>query len=228
MKRKRGFFITGTDTGVGKTWVSVAMMEAIKSKGLKVLGMKPVASGCILDNGRLTNDDAILLREKASFSVPYRWVNPFAFQPPASPNIVAEQASESIDINKIVGFYNRLQAQSDFVIVEGVGGWEVPLNSEQSVADLALELDLPVILVIGLRLGCLNHGILTYNAIRDSGAVCGGWVANSIDSEFLFVEENLSTLMQKVQAPFLGRTPFVSELEPVTLSRSLNIDELLD
>lgn len=221
-----GFFVTGTDTGTGKTWTTVALMEALKKRGLKVLGMKPVASGCLMEGGNLVNEDAILLRNFASCAPPYQSVNPYAFEPAIAPHIAAEQASKLVRFEKIIAVFKQLQKQSDCVLVEGVGGWEVPLNSNQTVADLAVALQLPVILVVGLRLGCLNHAVLTYNAIVQSGLVCAGWVANPIDPDFAFADENIQTLQKKINAPMLGRLPYLPEFSPGLLSQSIDIERI--
>lgn len=222
--RFQGVFVTGTDTGIGKTRVALGLMEALKNKGVQVCGMKPVATGCYGENGERRNEDAVLLRAHASFPVDYALVNPYAFSPPVSPHIAARQVGQEIRLALIARRYDLLRKQSEFVVVEGAGGWEVPLNSEDRMSDLARILDLPVVLVVGLRLGCLNHALLTSSAIRDSGCNLIGWVANLIDSDFAFCEENIATLQTRISVPMLGFVPFNHTLDIGTLARSLDLD----
>jgi dethiobiotin synthetase len=207
--KSRGLFITGTDTGVGKTLVTVGLMRLLRGAGLNVVGMKPVATGARWEGGRLINDDALLLRENASFPVPYEQINPYAFEPPVSPHIAARKAEREIDLDSIAKVYKDLERSADCVLVEGVGGWEVPLNGRQRVADLAARLDLPVVLVVGMRLGGLNQGFLTANALARSGVGCLGWIANQIERDFLFPDENLETLKFHFEWPLLAFLPFI-------------------
>lgn len=213
-----GVFVTGTDTGIGKTRVSIHLMEHLKAKGFRVLGMKPVASGCVeAEDGQLRNHDALLLQRHASFEAPYSLVNPYAFQLPASPHIAARKAAATIELNIIRECYRSLRADSDFVVVEGVGGWEVPLASDLRLPELARSLNLPVVLVVGLRLGCLNHAFLSSRAIQESGCELLGWVGNLIDPNFLHLEENLESLGLAIPASRLGLLPF--DPEPADASR---------
>lgn len=214
MAKSGGFFITGTDTGVGKTWMTVALMQALKERGLTTLGMKPVASGCHRENGLLVNEDALMLQANASVYLPYDAVNPFAFEPPIAPHIAAEQAGMPICLATIQDRCRVLQRRADCVLVEGVGGWEVPLNREHRVSDLAAVLGLPVIVVVGLRLGCLNHALLTFSAMECSGVPCAGWVANQIDPGFSCLSENIETLRQALPPPLLGVVPHMRGFEP--------------
>jgi len=214
ISKQGGFFITGTDTGVGKTRITVALMQALKDRGLTTLGMKPVASGCRWKNGLLVNDDALMLQANASFYIPYDAVNPFAFEPAISPHIAAEQAGIRVCLATIQDRCRALQRLADTVLVEGIGGWEVPLNREQRVADLAAVLDLPVIVVVGLRLGCLNHALLTFGAVERSGVPCAGWVANQIDPDFACLSENIETLRQALHPRLLGTMLHMRGFEP--------------
>ncbi|MGX2039086.1 dethiobiotin synthase [Methylocaldum sp. MU1018] len=209
--KARGIFVTGTDTGVGKTLVSVGLMRLLQGAGLTVAGMKPVATGACWRDGRLVNEDALSLQANASIRLDYNQVNPFVFEPPVSPHIAAKKAGRDIDFRHICRIYEELAEAADCVVVEGVGGWEVPLNERQRVTDLALALDLPVLLVVGLRLGCLNHALLTRRAIESSGADCLGWVANRIERDFLFFAENLETLENSLGWPLLAALPFYGE-----------------
>jgi dethiobiotin synthetase len=205
---KRGFFITGTDTGVGKTRVTVALMGWLRSQGLTVVGMKPVATGCMSADGVLRNGDALLLQKNASVQVPYEKINPYAFEPPVSPHIAARMAGCAIDLAGIERQYRKLQELVDCVLVEGVGGWEVPLDRRRKVSDLARSLGLPVILVVGLRLGCLNHALLTYAALARGGVQCAGWIANQPCADFACLQENIETLNAELPIPCLGFLPY--------------------
>lgn len=199
--KKKGFFITGTDTGVGKTWATLYLMRVLQAQGLKVAGMKPVATGAFLRGEHWVNEDALALRRAAPVPLPYERVNPYVFEPPASPHIAAELAGETIELPRLVEACAELQEVADCVLVEGVGGWKVPLNRRETVADLAVALGLPVILVVGLRLGCLNHALLTHAAIRSSGARFAGWIANHPLRDFPYASENIRTLTAALECP---------------------------
>jgi len=208
-----GFFITGTDTGVGKTWATVALMRFLKTQGSSVIGMKPVASGCFRENGELRNEDALLLMRNASMPVDYAKLNIYAFEQPVSPHIAANTAGETIEIEKIVLHCRELEALVDFVLVEGIGGWEVPLNDTKKVSQLAFALQMPVIMVVGLKLGCLNHAFLTHDAIIGSSVTAAGWIANCLDANFECLEENLKTLESGLSFPCLGIMPHCPKLD---------------
>jgi dethiobiotin synthetase len=208
-----GFFITGTDTGVGKTWATVALMRFLKAQGLTVIGMKPVASGCFRQGGEWRNDDALLLMENASFSVDYAKLNIYAFEQPVSPHIAAQSAGQIVQLDKIVGQFLELEGLADCVLVEGVGGWEVPLNERERVSDLAHALKIPVILVVAMRLGCLNHALLTHDAMVRSGVACAGWIANCVLAELPRLDENLDTLNSRLSFPCLGVIPYGAEMD---------------
>jgi dethiobiotin synthetase len=200
-----GFFVTGTDTGVGKTRAAVALMQLLQKRGLSVAGMKPIASGCQRREGRLLNDDAVSLQQHASLDLRYEEVNPYAFEPPISPHLAAELAGVPIDLASIVAGCRELERRADCVVVEGIGGWEVPLNERQTVADLATRLALPVILVVGMRLGCLNHGLLSHTAISRAGVPYAGWIANYLDAGLLYPERTVETLQARLSVPLIGR-----------------------
>jgi dethiobiotin synthetase len=201
---RRGIFVTGTDTGVGKTLVSTALMRALKTRGMKVAGMKPVASGSEPTPAGLRNADALALMREQSVPFPYELVNPYCFAPAIAPHIAAAQAGIGIDLRKIVAAFELLQARSDKVIVEGAGGWHAPISASAGMQELAVALNIPVLLVVGLRLGCLNHALLTARAVESSGLAVSGWVANRIDSTFPYWEENVETLRRRLPAPLLG------------------------
>lgn len=209
---ENGLFVTGTDTGIGKTRVALGLMDLLQRRGLRVVGMKPVATGCEYVEGVLGNDDARRLQRASSGTFPYECINPYAFEPPVSPNIAAELAGHGIDLGVVVERYHFLQRNSDRVIVEGVGGWEVPLNDRERVSDLARLLGLPVILVVGLRLGCLNHAILSERSILAAGVDYRGWFANAFSKDFARSESNVRTLRTCMSGAFLGHIPYCAEL----------------
>jgi dethiobiotin synthetase len=223
-----GFFITGTDTEIGKTYVSSLIIKSLSEDNLKVVGMKPIASGAQLSNDRLQNEDALSLMQASNVDADYETVNPYVFEPAVSPHIAAEQAGIEISFDKIKSNYDELNNISDIVIVEAVGGWYAPLSSTTTVADLAETFNLPIILVVGLRLGCLNHAALTAQAIRQSGLPVAGWIANHVEKDFSFSEKNISTLKQSLNDfPFLGSVlhQVSSEKSPSTM---INKDLLIN
>ena len=203
-------FVTGTDTGVGKTFISVALIELLQQQGLTVSGMKPIASGCEMTVEGLRNDDALKLSQQSNVDLPYDLINPYAFEPAIAPHIAAKQAGIEIELDKIQQNYTLIKQQADAVVVEGAGGWLVPLNNDQAMADLAVLLDLPIILVVDIRLGCINHALLTVKAIETTGLKLQGWVANHIEVTEQ-ASEIIQTLTQQIVAPCLGSVPV---LEP--------------
>jgi len=200
----RGVFVTGTDTEVGKTRVSLALMQSMQQQGHRVLGMKPVAAGCELTSAGLVNEDALLLMRQSSIDCAYEYVNPYAFEPPIAPHIAAAQVGEAIQLERIEQSYDALAEQADWVVVEGVGGWAVPLSDTTSVADIPRYLQLPVVLVVGLRLGCINHALLSAAAIEQSGCRLLGWAGSAVDADYLQVEATLATLRERLPAACLG------------------------
>lgn len=201
----RGVFVTGTDTGIGKTRVSAGLLKAFGAAGLKSVGMKPIASGAEQTAEGLRNADALALQQAASLQRDYALVNPYCFAPPVAPHLAAREAAVEISLDVIRPAYAELCRGADAVVVEGVGGWQVPLSSGLEVPDLARDFGLPVLLVVGMRLGCLNHALLTARAIRADGLELAGWVANAIDPDFLRPEANLATLEAELGAPLLAR-----------------------
>lgn len=203
---KQGFFVTGTDTEVGKTLISVGLIHALQQHGLKVAAMKPVASGCQMTALGLHNDDALALQEAADIKVDYPAINPYAFEPAIAPHIAAQQAGVTIDLAKLLYDYQQLQSMSDAVVVEGAGGWLVPLTDNQSIADLAVNIKLPVVLVVAIKLGCINHALLTADSIRDTGLDLAGWVANDfLDGDQH--DEIIQSIKARINAPCLGVVP---------------------
>jgi len=199
-----GFFITGTDTDVGKTYVAARIIKAFAQSGVCVSGFKPVASGAEQLQGRWVNSDALNLMEQASVELPYEKVNPYCFEPAIAPHIAAQQAQVEITREPIISAYKKHLEHSDMVIVEGAGGWKVPLGDELGFDDIASDLDLPIILVVGVKLGCINHALLTEEAILNKGCRLAGWVANSSQDGFEQFPENLNTLKQRMRSPCIG------------------------
>ncbi|MCF7969843.1 MAG: dethiobiotin synthase [Methylococcaceae bacterium] len=218
----QGYFVTGTDTGIGKTWTTAALMQYFKNQGKSVIGMKPIASGCDKLDGQLRNEDALLLQEHASVILPYQEINPYAFALPVSPHIAAQQAGVEINIASIVEKYQQLEKKADIVLVEGVGGWLVPINARQDVADLAQALNLPVIVVVGMRLGCINQAKLTFAAIKQKNVVCKGWIAACVEQDMLMFDENIQTLQDATSMPLLAVFPNEDKLDVMKFSEKIN------
>jgi dethiobiotin synthetase len=202
--KNHGYFVTGTDTGVGKTCVSLGLIRALQRQGHVVVGMKPVASGCTRTACGLVNDDARQLQARASFEMPYPYVNPYPLEPAIAPHLAAQQDGVHMEIAPIRRACEALTADADRVVVEGVGGWLVPINEHQTMADVARALDLPVVLVVAIRLGCLNQAMLTAVAIRRSGLPLVGWVANRIDPGCEQQDGNVAALIERLPAPLLA------------------------
>jgi dethiobiotin synthetase len=201
---KGGLFITGTDTEVGKTVVARLIVRALAATGVRVAVMKPVAAGSVMTAAGLRNEDAIGLMAESNVVMPYATVNPYCLPAPLSPHLAAREVGVTIELPRLQASFAALGAAADYVIVEGAGGWFAPLNEQQFVADLAAALDLPVLLVVGLRLGCLNHALLTVAAIRQRGLILGGWIANHIDPGFSRVSDNIATLARHIGVPALA------------------------
>jgi dethiobiotin synthetase len=199
-----GIFVTGTDTGVGKTRIASALLRAFAQAGKSAVGMKPVAAG--RENGRWEDVDAVM--RASNVSVPRELVNPYAFEPPIAPHIAARLAGVEIDLENIARAYAALALRADVVVVEGAGGFMIPLNARQSSADLARRLGLPIVLVVGMRLGCLNHALLTHHAVQDAGLECAAWVANCIDPDMPYLQENIMSLRERLPCPLLTIEPY--------------------
>jgi dethiobiotin synthetase len=223
MDMAKGIFITGTDTGIGKTEIALALIEKYKQQGLQVAAMKPVASGSQWVNGKLQNDDAQRLQNACSASVDYEQVNPYAFEEPIAPHIAANNAGVRIDLERIADDYNTLASKVDIVVVEGVGGWMVPLNETMRVADLARRLALPSVLVVGMRLGCLNHALLTDEAMHHCDVECAGWVANTIEADFAYLQDNVETLKRAIASPLLGVIDYQSPPQTTQVAQQLSL-----
>lgn len=222
------FFVTGTDTEVGKTLVTQALMNATLESGRKVLGYKPVASGCVLLEGELKNSDALTLQANSSIPLPYTMHNPYAFAPAIAPHIAAAQANESISLSRLSEGLAQLKATAvDCIFVEGAGGWRLPINERQYLSDWAKVEHLPVILVVGARLGCINHALLTLEAIRHDGLVVAGWVLNHIDPQMSEFEANVAALKLRINAPLLGEIPWLGEQVSESVHNFIDVSPLL-
>ena len=200
----RGFFITGTDTGVGKTHVAVALLAALARCGARVAGFKPVASGCELRGKDLVNADALALLAAGTMDASYDEVNPYAFAPPIAPHVASNQTGVSIDRARIRASYERLAARADMVVVEGAGGWLVPVSAADTMADIAADLGLPVVLVVGMRLGCINHALLTAQAIATSGQRLVGWVANDPQPAMPERAASVAAIAERLRVPLIA------------------------
>jgi len=218
---RSGVFVTGTDTGIGKTVVSAALLAALNLAGVRAAGMKPIASGCgQTANGR-RNDDSLALMAQSAGAADYALVNPYAFADPIAPHLAARAEGVEIRLDPILAAFAALSTNADCLVVEGVGGWAVPLSPTLMQADLARALNLPVILVVGLRLGCINHALLSARAIAADGCQLVGWIGNRIDPELACAEENIATLRERLPAPCLGVLPFAQLPDAVELAGHL-------
>lgn len=204
------FFVTGTDTDVGKTFVGSLLLTGFKQLGLKALGVKPIAAGAQTGRaGTLENSDALRLREHSSIALPYAEHNPICLAAPAAPHLAAAALSQQLDEQVLTRQQTQLlQSGADIVLTEGAGGWLLPLNSYRYLADWVAEQQLPVVLVVGVKLGCLNHAILTVREIQRNQCKLVGWVANILQPDMLFLQENIADLQQRISAPLLGIVPF--------------------
>ena len=224
---KHGFFIAGTDTGVGKTLISSALIHGFAQRGFAAAGMKPVAAGCRKSEGGLLSEDVAMLKAAANVTLPLDIVNPYAFEPPLAPHIAAQQVGERMTLANIHAAFLQASARTDVLIVEGVGGFYVPLNETQTMADVAVTLGLPVVLVVGVRLGCLSHALLSVEAIQARGLKLAGWVANCIDPDMRAEAENIDTLKALITAPCLGVVRYQPVSEPGVVAKTLDYDRLI-
>jgi len=224
---KYGFFVTGTDTGVGKTLVSAALVYRLAQAGFKAAGMKPVAAGCVMQGGQLVSDDVEQLRAAGNVELALAVINPYAFAPPLAPHIAARQAGVAIELAMVKEAFLAASQAVDALVVEGVGGFRVPLNDSEDTADMAALLGLPLVLVVGMRLGCLSHALLTAEVIASRGLVLAGWVANRVDPAMDAFEDNLAALEQRLSAPCLGVVPYMGQVDFRAVAEYLDIGPLL-
>ncbi len=221
------FFIAGTDTEIGKTTIAAGLLHAARARGLSTAAAKPVASGCERTPAGLRNGDALALLGECSLALDYAEVNPFAFEPAIAPHLAAREVGVELTVDALLPPVRQVLARgADFALVEGAGGWRVPLAGRESLSDLAVALRLPVILVVGVRLGCINHAVLTAEAIARDGLTLAGWVANLVDPATSRLEENLATLAERLPAPCLGRVPRLAEASPAAVAAHLDLAPL--
>jgi len=223
---RHGFFVTGTDTGVGKTLVACALLRAYAGRGLRAVGMKPVAAGAVPTAQGLRNEDVESLVAAGNVIAPREHVNPYCFGLPIAPHIAAAQAGVTIESGRIQLAYRALAELADVVIVEGAGGFRVPLGPGLDTAQLAARLALPVVLVVGVRLGCLNHALLTADAIAARGLTLAGWVANHVDPDMIAADENIQTLGALIAAPLIARVAHGARPDPAALAGALDAGKL--
>ncbi len=218
---KKTFFVTGTDTDVGKTQIAAGLLHLANSQGLSTLGLKPVAAGCEKTDQGLRNQDALLLQAVSSVKLVYEQINPVTLIEPVSPHIAAQKEKRILSADRLAGFCRSSFRMADFTLIEGAGGWRAPINPSETMADLVRVLQTPVILVVGMRLGCLNHALLTAEAIRQDGLSLVAWVANCVDANMRALDENILTLQQRIPAPCLGVVPFMDQPSPEKIAQYL-------
>ena len=216
-------FITGTDTEVGKTWATLGIMARLQAQGLAVNGMKPVASGSERHGGKLRNQDATLIQAQSSGSPAYEQVNPYTFAEPIAPHIAARKERVEIDPDRVFAAFAELAASADRVVVEGIGGWRVPLSDGLQTEDLVRRLNLSVVLVVGLRLGCINHALLSAEAIQASGLPFTGWLANSICPDYAEQRAALDYLRARIPAPMSGCIPYLDKLDVEAVGAAIDL-----
>jgi dethiobiotin synthetase len=221
----KSWFVAGTDTEVGKTAVSCALLSAAAAAGLRTAAIKPVAAGC---DDRGQNEDALQLQAAMTSNLDYSQVNPVALTAAIAPHIAANREGKSLQVSRLAGLCRGVMlGEADFTLIEGAGGWRVPLNPRETLADLAVQLQTGVILVVGMRLGCINHALLTAEAIRRDGLQLAGWVANQPGERMNCHDENLETLRQMLPAPLLGDVPFIAPWAAAEAAKHLDIRPLL-
>lgn len=223
----RAFFITGTDTEVGKTTIAAGLLHAARLAGLSTAAVKPVASGCDVTAEGLRNSDALALLGECTLPLRYEEVNPLAFEPAIAPHLAAREAGSELTVAALASPVRQVLASgAGFTVVEGAGGWRVPLAGRETLANLAINLKLPVILVVGVRLGCINHALLSAEAIERDGLALAGWVANIVDPATSRLQENLATLAERLSAPCLGQVPRLQNASPAEVARYLDLAPL--
>lgn len=224
MKTPQTFFITGTDTDVGKTAVAAGLLHWAKLQNLSTAACKPIAAGCEETAGGLRNNDALLLHEQCTKALNYKTVNPIAMVDAIAPHIAASKANIHLSVESLHKSVQKvLDLKADVTLIEGAGGWQVPLNKSETMADLAVAIKAPVILVVGLRLGCINHALLTANAIVQSGLPLAGWVANLVDPNFSCVDENIEAIQARIDVSCFGSIPFIRDVTPEGLSEYIQL-----
>jgi dethiobiotin synthetase len=218
-----GYFITGTDTGVGKTLVACALLRAYGARGVRAAGMKPVAAGAVRQGGRLVNEDVTALARASAVAAPHDLVNPYCFEEPIAPHIAAAAAGVSIEIGRIDRALRALLRLCELVVVEGAGGFRVPLGPAHDTSQLARALALPVVVVVGMRLGCLNHALLTADAVLQAGLPLAGWVANHVERDMPYADENVQALRERMPAPLVARIPYLESGDSARAAHALDL-----
>lgn len=221
------FFITGTDTDCGKTLLTLGLMQAFQQSGLQVNAMKPVAAGVTQYKGLQLNQDAVMLQQQSSVEPEYQLLNPYLFEPAIAPHIAAAEDNVVIDMESIRQAFQSLRSQAEVTLVEGAGGWLVPLNEQFDVGDIPQQLELPVILIVGLKLGCINHARLSLQSVRAKGCQVAGWVGTQLDPDMSHARENIATLKRYLDTPCLGVVPFLKDAVAGEVAGYLTIDELV-
>ena len=220
----RSMYVTGTDTGIGKTVASTVLLHALRACGLRAVGMKPVASGCEFIEGQWRNEDALALQAASAPRPAYGELNPYALPLPLAPELAARDAGVRIETGVLASAFQGLQEMADAVVVEGVGGWAAPLSANLDQVDLVRALQLPVVLVVGMRLGCINHARLTAQAIATEGCQLVGWIANHVDPDMQRQDENFEMLTQRLQVRCWGRLPYSVDQDAARMSRHVTFD----
>lgn len=223
----KGFFITGTDTHVGKTVVTAGLVEAFSRRNIKAVGLKPIATGGKKKKQGMRCVDAERIMSSAKIELPYETVNPYCFPPPVSPHIAAAEAGINIEIPTVVNAVKEAAKHADYVVVEGVGGWKVPINDTETIADLAAALKLPIVIVVAIRLGCISHASLTIECVRHHGLDVAGWVANLMDLDLEHVPDVINSVNHAVGAPMLGIIPPQRKVSVENTAPHLNVDLLI-
>lgn len=222
-------FVTGTDTGVGKTLVTAALLCAARNQGFSTIGLKPVAAGCEQTPEGLRNEDALMLQQYTSLPLTYEQINPVALAQAIAPHIAAANEQRRLDASRLEGLCRgALMQRADLTLIEGAGGWRVPISPRQYLSDLVRLLDIPVLLVVGVRLGCINHALLSAEVIRADGARLLGWIANEVDPRMPSIDDNVRAIEERIDAPLLGRIGWLEGNEPVAAAAAcLDINRLL-
>ena len=219
-------FVTGTDTEIGKTLITTALLHALGEAGMECAGMKPVAAGTVLIDDAWCNEDVEAIRAASNVNLPLAIVAPYVFHEPIAPHIAAQREARTISVEHIVRCYTEASAKVDAIVVEGVGGFCVPLSDSSNASDLASQLNLPIILVVGMRLGCISHALLTVEAILTRGLVLAGWVANTVDASMPCFDENVSTLKSLIPAPLLGIVPRLPEPTACDAASFITVEDI--
>ena len=222
------YFITGTDTNIGKTAITCSLIAKLTEEGFCVGGMKPVAAGCHIENGHMISDDVKKIAEVSNVDININEINPYQFEAPIAPHISFKKNKKEIDIHLIKKYLRSFENKMDYLFIEGVGGYAVPLTENFSTANLIEALNIPIILVVGVKLGCINHALLTVESILNKKQKLSGWVANRIDGHMLAYDENVSFLKENIKAPCLGAVPYLKNFDPYRASKFIDIAKLND